>query len=69
MNTGPGAQVQESLSLRVPRGSLGQLSAQTIALGGTGVLSFSARVRHTGEEGGGQWSPWCRGPQSLVFPT
>lgn len=68
MNMGPGAELQESLSLRAPLGSLGQHSAQTITPRGTGVLSFSARVRHTGEEGGGQCSSWCRGPQSLVFP-
>ena len=58
----------KSLFLREHHCSLGQSSAQTSSSAGTGVLTFRARVRHTGEEGGGQGSLWCTGPESLLVP-
>lgn len=55
-----GARQLKSLSLRAPHCSLGQHAAQAGAPAGTGVLTFRARVRPTGEEGAGQWSLWAR---------
>lgn len=58
----------KSLFLRACHCSLGQHSAQTSSSAGTGVLTFRARVRHTGEEGGGQGSLRCTGPESPLVP-
>ena len=58
----------KSLFLRACHCSLGQHSAQTGSSAGTGVLTFRARVRHTGEEGGGQGSLRCTGPESPLVP-
>ena len=63
-----GARQLKSLSLRAPHCSLGQHAAQTGTSAGTGVLTFRARVRSTGEEGAGQWSLWGKGLESPACP-
>lgn len=63
-----GARQLKSLSLRAPHCSLGQHAAQTSTPAGTGVLTFRARVRSTGEEGAGQWSLWGKGLESPACP-